>query len=127
MNTRRYRIFTVGYCILILLVSTIPGHALVHFKLFGWDKLIHLTEYSILGWLLVHSLEQKPLGIVFLILSGGILFGAFDEVWQMLISSRDPSIYDWLADLFGVLIGGTIGLVIVNLRLQRNRASDTGV
>lgn len=127
MNTSKYRILVGAYCILIILVSTIPGSSLVNIKLSGWDKLFHFLEYSILGWLLIHSLERGHLRIVLVVLTGGIIFGAFDETWQQLISNRSASIYDWFTDTIGVIVGGTVALFVENRRSSASSNSNIEV
>ena len=112
MSTTKYRLLVFTYCILILLVSSIPGKT-VHIQLLNWDKFFHFIEYSILGWLLIHSLKQRQPLIVFGVLAGGIIFGAFDEGWQQLISDRSSSILDWCADTAGIVIGGIVSLVLM--------------
>lgn len=112
MSTAKYRILVVVYCVVILLVSSIPGSNLAHLKLFGWDKLFHLLEYSILGWLLIHALEQRRLKLVFAAFMGGALFGGFDEMWQLVIAGRDANVFDWLADTGGIVLGLVTGQVL---------------
>jgi len=45
----------IGYILLIISVSSIPGNSIPRFILLSWDKLLHLVEYSILGYLAVNS------------------------------------------------------------------------
>lgn len=113
MSLAKHRLFVVLYCILILSVSTIPGEALLHLKLLGWDKLMHLLEYSVLGWLLIHSVLHRRQKVVFAVLAGGMIFGALDETWQHFISERYASVLDWLADSAGVILGATAGHFVI--------------
>ena len=46
----------------------------------------------------------------------GMMFGAFDESWQRLVSDRSSSILDWIADVVGVTVGSTVGLVMIRRR-----------
>jgi len=118
MNTTKYRIFVLIYCVLVLLVSSIPGDTLNSFKLVVWDKALHFLEYSILGLLLVFSLKQKQVVVVLMVLAGGMIFGIFDEVWQQFILNRSSSIFDWFADVIGILFGGMVSLVISRRRIS---------
>ena len=59
MNIKYYRIFLITYGILILSISSIPGDSIPRFVLLSWDKLIHIIEYSFLGFLSVSSIDNK--------------------------------------------------------------------
>ena len=70
----------------------------------GWDlllrKLAHLTEYAILGALLVRALSRPGLAI----LLGG-LYAVTDEVHQHFVRGRHAAWYDVLLDTVGVAVG----------------------
>jgi VanZ family protein len=80
-----------------------------------WDlvlrKLAHLTEYAILGALLVRALARPSLAILL-----GALYAASDEVHQHFVRGRHAAWYDVLIDTVGVTIG-----VILWRRLERVR------
>lgn len=79
----------------------------------GADKLIHLTEYSPLGFLLLRALSRTwvswrgftLLGAALLL---GAMIGTFDELYQGFVPTRQVSPWDFLADLTGVLLGAVI-------------------
>ncbi len=114
MNSVKYRRITVCYCVLILLFSSIPGKSIPETRLFSYDKLLHIFEYAILGWLLAGSLEQRNLKFIIAILSFGMVFGGFDELWQSVTPDRHMSVYDWLSDCVGLILG----FFIYSLRLK---------
>jgi VanZ family protein len=84
------------------------------------DKVAHVTEYAVLGWLLRRALAMTlpggrgATGIAIVLLA---FLGAGDELFQGTVLGRDSSPWDWLGDLFG----GTIGAVVARLR-ERRRA-----
>lgn len=82
-----------------------------------WDlalrKAGHLTEYAILGALLVRALRSVPIALL-----AGSAYAATDEVHQLFVSGRQGSTLDWLIDTIGVAAG-----ILVFARLAASRAS----
>jgi VanZ family protein len=80
-----------------------------------WDlilrKLAHLTEYAILGALLVRALARPSLAILL-----GALYAASDELHQHFVRGRHAAWYDVVIDTVGVTVG-----VILWRRLARVR------
>jgi|SRR5581483_4799857 len=76
-----------------------------------WDKILHLTEYSVLALLLTRALlaERVPLLVAFLV---AVLFtsvyGATDEFHQSFVPGRDSDIHDWYADSLGASVGAIV-------------------
>jgi VanZ family protein len=91
----------VLWAAVIFAFSSIPS---LSSGLGGWDlvlrKLAHLTEYAILGALLVRALARSGLAI----LLGG-LYAVSDEVHQHFVRGRHGAWYDVLLDTVGVAIG----------------------
>jgi VanZ family protein len=91
----------VLWAAVIFLFSSIPS---LSSGLGAWDlvlrKLAHLTEYAILGALLVRALARSGLAI----LLGG-LYAVSDEVHQHFVRGRHGAWYDVLLDTVGVAIG----------------------
>ena len=102
-----------GYLGLILIGSSIPGDSIPPLLALTWDKLLHVGEYSIAGFLgyraYYHDLNRPFL----LICIFGILFGCLDESWQSVIPGRFPSQYDVIADGIGVICGALPGSFLV--------------
>jgi VanZ family protein len=69
-----------------------------------WDlvlrKLAHLTEFAILGALLMHALGRAGLAVAI-----GSLYAATDELHQAFVDGRVASPVDWTIDTAGVLAG----------------------
>jgi len=88
----------------ILTVSSFPDPD-PGFTLFpGCDKILHFIEYSILGV----GLRYWSGGAGLPSLMGGAGFAAFDEFHQRFVPGREASLWDWVADLAGLLVGSLI-------------------
>ncbi|MFL2997899.1 MAG: VanZ family protein [Candidatus Neomarinimicrobiota bacterium] len=102
MNTPKIILF--GYMLLILIVSLIPGKSLHNIEILSQDKILHFIEYSILGVLSFKAFSDLK-NSVFLVIFFGTSFGCLNELIQILIPGRTPSLYDSLANLLGVSCG----------------------
>lgn len=76
----------------------------------GWDKLFHIAEYAILGWLLAravraHYFKLEPLKFYIFIFLIGTSYGIFDEIHQLFVPNRIFSLWDIACDGIGVLLG----------------------
>lgn len=93
------------YVLLILVVSSVPSLRPPDSGP-GLDKLAHVIEYGILGFLLRRAITVR--GVVGWLLTIGIaaVVGAVDELYQSTVPGRLSSVNDWLADLVGAAIGG---------------------
>lgn len=99
--------------LLIFLASSLPQGSVPSGLLVIPDKLAHMIEYFVLAAVLVPALESSwrvpHAGAAFagaLVVSA--LFGLSDEIHQMYVPGRDPSMYDLLADVCGAAAGGAI-------------------
>ena len=88
------------YIFAILAASSIPGKSLPKLVILSPDKLLHMAEYGILGFLYYKSFESISLSVII----GSLLFAGFDEFWQSFVPGRFTSIYDVFADLIGFTI-----------------------
>ncbi len=102
----------------ILLLTGLPGSYFPHVKpVIGLDKVAHLLMYAGFTFITLWGYREpfrergkdyrkKAVWIVMLI---GIAYGALTEIMQeTLIPSRTGSIYDWIADLIGSVLGAII-------------------
>ena len=95
----------------MIILSSQPGDQLIWFpQLWKYDKLVHVTEYFIFGFLLINALKIKPItkqqwnyALCFL-----FIFPIFDEMLQYYIPRRIPDVYDGIADIIGGLLGSYI-------------------
>jgi len=88
------------YLLTIIVASSIPGNSLPTIIILSPDKLLHMAEYGILGFLVFMSFKKMRAPIFI----GVISFAVFDELWQSMIPGRMSSVYDVIADVLGFLI-----------------------
>jgi VanZ family protein len=103
---------------LIFTLSSIPS---LSTGLGLWDTLLrktaHLTEYAILGALLLRALGRELPALAL-----GAAYAVTDEVHQHFVEGRHASPVDVLLDTFGVAVG-----IIILRRLSQTRpVSDAG-
>ena len=67
-------------------------------------KILHFVEYSILGFLGLKAFSNVK-NSALLVIFFGTSFGCLNEVIQIFIPGRTPSLYDSLANLLGVSCG----------------------
>jgi len=79
-----------------------------------WDlvlrKLAHLTEYGVLGALLLRALDRPWVAIL-----AGAVYATSDEIHQHFVRGRHAAWYDVVIDTIGVSIG------VVAWRRSRSR------
>ncbi len=70
----------------------------------GWDlllrKLAHMTEYAVLGFLLLRALGRELPAVV-----AGVAYAVTDEIHQTFVPGRHGVWYDVVVDGVGILIG----------------------
>ena len=69
-----------------------------------WDKLAHLLEFALLGFLAARATGSARGGFCV-----AAVWGAVDEVHQAFVPLRSPGLDDWLADLVGAFLGAMLG------------------
>ena len=103
----------VLWAAVIFALSSIPS---LSSGLGTWDlilrKIAHLSEYAILGALLLRAIRRPAVAILV-----GALYAVTDEVHQHFVRGRHAAWYDVLIDTIGVTIG-----VLAWSRLGRRRA-----
>ena len=91
----------IVWAAVIFMFSAIPS---LNTGLGTWDlilrKIAHLSEYAILGALLVRAIQRPAVAI----LAGG-LYAVTDEFHQHFVRGRHAAWYDVLIDTVGVTIG----------------------
>jgi VanZ family protein len=76
-----------------------------------WDKLLHVTEYALLGALFCRALRGEGLGWRAALIGAAVAasaYGASDEWHQAFVPLRESSVRDWFADLLGGAIGAAV-------------------
>ena len=108
----------VVWAAVIFALSSIPS---LSTGLGGWDTVLrkgaHLTEYAILGALLLRALGREAPA-----LAAGILYAAGDEVHQHFVRGRHAAPVDVLIDAVGV----GVGIFLFRRLLQTRPVPDTG-
>lgn len=92
------------------------------------DKVIHVGLYGVLGVLLARGRTRSggtwPHAVFVLL---GALYGVADELHQGFVPGRSVSLFDWFADVTGVLLGYTVFLIMISNRAaDASQASDSG-
>jgi hypothetical protein len=102
----------LAWAAVIFTLSSVPS---LSTGLGGWDTLLrkgaHLTEYAILGALLLRALGRETPA-----LAAGIAYAATDELHQHFVRGRHAAPLDVLIDAVGVTLG-----VYVLRRLHQTR------
>ena len=95
---------------LIFTLSAIPG---LGTGLGTWDlvlrKLAHLSEYAVLGALLVRAVRRPETAVLI-----GSAYAVTDEIHQLFVGGRHGSPVDWAIDTAGIVAG-----VLLFLRWNR--------
>jgi VanZ family protein len=101
------------YALIIFIVSSIPTLKSPDFGLSFEDKMYHVLEYGVFGFLLQRSAEAshgcsfKTILFVFML---GVLYAASDEIHQLFVPGRQCDFYDFLSDAAGVAMGQAVFL-----------------
>ena len=102
------------YVALIFILSAQPGLVIPgEFEL--RDKIAHTIEYAGLGWLVERASRttwpnvpaSKRALIAVVAISA---LGVCDEIFQAGVPGRDSTVYDWMADTLGGVLGQLWGL-----------------
>ena len=97
----------------------------------GWsffDKLAHGFIFGLLGAFLVFGFARgfswRPLSLLWAALGIGAVLAGLDELHQLFVPGRDSSLWDALADVIGVALGG--GLFLIFLKPGTRRVHPAG-
>lgn len=69
------------------------------------DKFMHLIAFGVLGVLAARGWPPRVMRDVLYLVLAVSVYGIVDEIHQSFVAGRDASVYDWLADTLGGLIG----------------------
>ena len=109
----------------ILGLSSIPSPGPSRQLFPGIDKLVHMGEYSVLGFLFARAIRVPLWAAWRAVLPAamfGLLIGSADESYQMSVPGRDSDLLDVAADVIGASLGGLFWL-----RWQRRSATTEDV
>lgn len=108
-----YQFPAIAFAILIFVISSIKTLSIPEMGIEWADKIAHLIEYGIFGFLVVRAFYfypklRNPTKVYLLAIILTLIYAAGDELHQSLVPGRYASVTDWIADGVGVLIGGMI-------------------
>lgn len=109
--TRSFWLALFCWAATILWLSSLPPQELPDAAFLAWDKINHILAYALGGWLAASALRlsrpsasavSRIIGAVILI----AVFGVLDEAFQTSTPGRTGgSLSDWVADVFGAVVG----------------------
>lgn len=120
----------IAWTVTIFVLSSIPGDRYPHIDVRFADKWAHAGVYAILGYLYARA-AQNPDSHRFTLYQfaaawgAGILYGALDELHQLLIPRRSCSLSDWIVDIIFVAIGA--GLWVLRGWIRSRQRVSAGV
>jgi VanZ family protein len=111
----------VFWALLIFAFSSYPKAIIPQSKYFSWDKLAHIVEFGILGYLTARAFyycghRWLMAHYVGLTLIFGLIYAVSDELHQLYVKGRYASAYDVIADVFGVILGRLVFAMILRRR-----------
>jgi VanZ family protein len=120
------KLAVTAWAIFILVASFLSPGKVPEVGLWNFDKLLHLSVYAILAFLLVNLIyaQCKPPVVRFksYILAAALaaIYGIVIEISQPLLSQRVFDIFDIFANIAGCFIG-VISFKILFKKIQNNR------
>lgn len=113
-----------GWAVVILVLTSWPNPSLP-ISGRGLDKVVHLGMYLVLGVLVGRAVPARS-GRFGLIAAASVLalFAALDEWHQILVPGRTASIWDWVADVLGILLGLLISNLLFSLAPTRRESTS---
>jgi VanZ family protein len=91
----------------------------------GFDKAAHLAAYAALAaalalWYSREQWQARPFRRLVLIVALSAVYGIGDEIHQYFVPGRDCSLWDWIADVLGAVLGaGAAALICRNLKERK--------
>lgn len=121
----RHKVFLIYiplviHWISIFVLTSLPSKSLPHFAFD--DKVKHFIAYLVLSVLLTLSLRAQSrfkrlkTGFIKYAFVITVLYSTFDEIHQIFIPGRDAEIWDWVANLFGIILG----IFVIRLIADKN-------
>jgi len=120
----------VIYAILIYWLSSLERPFVIDLGVNNFDKLIHLVEYAIFGFLLIRAIKgsgndlsiKNALIITFII---GTFCGFTDELHQSVVPGRYATMADFIFDSIGTFTGAI--LFSITRKIGAANGKDTSV
>lgn len=97
----------ITWCMILFILSSIPGSEYPQVDWQYADKAVHLLLYTVLGICAASCFLRRGFP-VYVPIAFGLFFGITDEIHQAWVPLRSPSVGDIYADAIGVTLGVTI-------------------
>jgi len=118
----RYRRIWIGYWLVLFVVMHVPVFGKGPVTIEHADKLVHCAAYFLLAWLGGSRLSQSaPPRLVLMLAVWAVIYALYaglDE-WLQSYVGRTMSLYDWFADLAGIIAATVL------VAFRRLRAAST--
>ncbi len=101
MRSRLAVALVVAYAALIFVLSSFSSFPVPR-GIFSFDKVIHLVEYAVLGFLVARAWPRARWWGAAI---AATLYGVTDEIHQSFVPGRSADPFDALADAIGSTIG----------------------
>lgn len=101
----------IVWAVLILAISSIPDLSTPSLGFSMADKIVHIAEYFILGYLTaraISSFNKEPLKIFWMSSVITSAYGILDEFHQLLIPGRTAEGLDMIADILGSILAAAL-------------------
>ncbi len=120
MGVRTFRLLLLAAGVGVLVLSLVPVPLERAHTFGGWDKVLHVLAYAVLGFMAAAGFPGTRLSRVALVAAVCTLFGALMELLQGLVG-RDSEWLDLAADLLGAAGGALLAHRFLAGRLSSPR------
>ena len=116
----------VLYVILIYWLSSLERPFVIDVGVWNLDKLMHLAEYSVLGFLLMRAITGSDGNVkynktILLTLVVGAVCGFTDELHQSVVPGRYATVADFVFDTLGIAVGIALFYMIKKRRITNGK------
>jgi len=114
-------VLVAGWCLLIFVLSSVPGRNLPEMPAQNADKVVHGLVYGMLGALFQRAVRRTwrvsgPAAAAIAVVLA-TAYGVTDELHQLLTPGRSADVYDVFADA----VGAAMGVLAMSILLARRR------
>ena len=123
INFVKFWLPAILYMLLIVALSSMTYPPAPQTDWDNIDKIYHLIEYGALGFLTLWAFMNSPWkwvsnrAVLFAILWTSF-FGATDEIHQFFVPGRYASVFDWIFDTIGAIVGVFALRILLRLLLR---------
>ncbi len=105
----KYLLPAIVVAVAIFVVSHQPNIHLPEIGIDLFDKLLHLAAYLVLGLTINYAIFGlkpgiKPYNAFMILLICGTVYAFSDELHQYYVPGRDADVFDFIADIVGVIL-----------------------